>query len=60
VRAVADRIEALAPDWIHAMHGGTIAGEALHYFTTGLRENEFAYRGMLLGREVGAAAEAGA
>ena len=55
VRAVADRIEGLAPDWIHAMHGGTIAGEALPYFTRALREHEFAYRGMLLGREVGAA-----
>jgi flavorubredoxin len=56
VRAVADRIEALAPDWIHAMHGGTIAGDSLYYFTSALREKEFAYRGMLLGREVGAPA----
>jgi flavorubredoxin len=52
VRAVAERIEALAPDWIHAMHGGTITGDALPYFTTALREHDFAYRGMLLGREV--------
>jgi hypothetical protein len=58
VRAVADRIEALAPDWIHTMHGGTIAGDSLHYFTTALRENDFAYRGLLLGREVQAGAEA--
>ena len=56
VRAVADRIEALAPDWIHAMHGGTITGDALHYYTTALREHEFAYAGWLLGREVGAPA----
>jgi flavorubredoxin len=54
VRDVADRIEQLAPDWIHAMHGATIKGDALHYYTTALRENEFCYRGMLLGREVGA------
>jgi hypothetical protein len=54
VRAVADRIEALAPDWIHAMHGGTLTGDALHYYTTALREHEFAYAGWLLGREVGA------
>jgi hypothetical protein len=54
VRDVADRIEQLAPDWIHSMHGATIKGEALHYYTTALRENEFCYRGMLLGREVGA------
>jgi flavorubredoxin len=52
VRAVADRIEALAPDWIHTMHGGTIAGDSLHYFTSALREKDFAYRGLLLGREV--------
>jgi flavorubredoxin len=56
VRAVADRIERLAPDWIHAMHGATIKGEALPYYTTALREHEFAYRGLLLGREVGAPA----
>jgi flavorubredoxin len=53
VRAVADRIEGLAPEWIHAMHGGTIAGEALPYYTKALREHEFAYRGSLLFREVG-------
>lgn len=56
VRAVADRIEQLAPDWIHAMHGATIKGEALPYYTTALREHQFAYRGLLLGREVGAPA----
>jgi hypothetical protein len=56
VRAVADRIEQIAPDWIHSMHGGTIKGESLHYFTSALREREFAYNGMLLGREVQAPA----
>jgi flavorubredoxin len=56
VRAVADRIEAIAPAWIHSMHGGTIAGDSLHYFTSALREHDFAYRGMLLGREVQAPA----
>jgi hypothetical protein len=58
VREVADRIERLAPDWIHSMHGATIKGEALRYYTTALREHEFAYQGLLLGREVGAPAEA--
>jgi hypothetical protein len=52
VRAVADRIEQLAPDWIHAMHGATITGETLHHYTTALREHEFAYQGLLLGRAV--------
>lgn len=52
VRCVSERIEALAPDWIHAMHGATIRGEALPYFTSALREREFAYCGVLLGREL--------
>jgi hypothetical protein len=56
VRAVAGRIEQLAPDWIHAMHGATIKGDALHYYTKALREQEFAYSGLLLGREVAAPA----
>jgi len=58
VRDVAERIEQIGPDWIHTMHGGTIKGESLHYFTTALREQDFAYRGVLLGREVQAPAGA--
>jgi hypothetical protein len=58
VRAVAGRIEDLAPDWIHAMHGASIRGDALHYYTTALREHEFAYRGMLLGRSLPSASPA--
>jgi flavorubredoxin len=52
VRAVSERIEGLAPDWIHAMHGGTIAGDSLPYFTRALRDHDFAYNGMLLGRQL--------
>lgn len=52
VRAVADRIEALSPSWVHAMHGATIVGETLPHYTKALREREFAYRGLLLGRPV--------
>jgi flavorubredoxin len=58
VRAVAERIEQLAPDWIHAMHGATIKGHALHHYNTALQEHEFAYQGLLLGREVAAPAKA--
>jgi flavorubredoxin len=58
VRAVADRIEDMSPSWIHAMHGGTLTGEVLPAYNTALREHEFAYRGLLLGREVGAPAPA--
>jgi flavorubredoxin len=56
VRAVVSRIEALEPEWVHAMHGGSLTREALPYFNAALREHEFAYCGMLLGREVAAPA----
>lgn len=52
IRQVVDRIEALAPDWIHAMHGGTLTGEIAPRYYRALREESFAYRGKLLGREV--------
>jgi flavorubredoxin len=58
VRAVVSRLEALDPAWVHAMHGGTLTREAVPAFNRALREHEFAYRGLLLGREVGAAAPA--
>lgn len=60
VRAVVDRIEALAPDWTHSMHGGSLTGDVLRPYVKALREHDFAYRGLLLGREVGAGAGAGA
>jgi flavorubredoxin len=52
VRDVVDRIEALDPAWMHAMHGGTIAGAAIPRYTRALREQPFAYEGSLLGRQV--------
>ncbi len=52
VRDVVDRIEALDPHWIHGMHGGSLAREAVPYFTRALREEPFAYQGKLLGRDV--------
>jgi flavorubredoxin len=52
VREVARRIEALAPEWIHAMHGATIAGDALPRYTKALLEAPFAYRGKLFGRTI--------
>ena len=58
VRAVVDRIEAIDPAWVHAMHGGSLPREALPYYVDALREQEFAYRGLLLGREVAAPAAA--
>jgi flavorubredoxin len=58
VRAVVDRLEALDPAWVHAMHGGTLKREAVPAFNQALREHEFGYRGMLLGRQVAAPAVA--
>jgi flavorubredoxin len=53
VRAVAQNIEQLHPDWIHTMHGATIEGDALPYFTRALLEEQFAFRGLLFGRPIG-------
>jgi hypothetical protein len=50
VRRVVDRVERLQPQWIHAMHGGTLAGKILPRFAAALREQPFALQGSLLGR----------
>lgn len=52
VRQVIDRIAGLDLDWVHAMHGGTLTKDALPHDVSAFRTQEFAYRGMLLGREV--------
>jgi flavorubredoxin len=52
VHAVLDRIEPLSPTWTHAMHGGSIPGEALPSFTRALREGPFAYQGSLFERSI--------
>jgi hypothetical protein len=49
---VVDRLEALEPQWIHAMHGGTLTREAMPAFVKALREQPFAFEGKLLGREL--------
>jgi flavorubredoxin len=46
-------IEALHPRWVHAMHGGTVSGDALPYYLRALREQPFAFEGRLVGRELG-------
>jgi len=52
VLQVVDRIEALDPEWTHAMHGGTLRREALPAYVKALREQPFGYQGKLLGREI--------
>jgi flavorubredoxin len=50
VRRVVDRVERLEPEWIHAMHGGTVARDVFPSFTQALREQPFAFNGKLMGR----------
>jgi flavorubredoxin len=52
VRQLVDRVERLDLDWIHGMHGGSLARETIPHFVRALREEPFAYQGKLLGREV--------
>jgi flavorubredoxin len=52
VRTVVDRIEAIDPAWVHAMHGGSLPREALPPYVETLREQDFAYRGLLMGRDL--------
>jgi flavorubredoxin len=52
VRRTIDRLEPLAPEWIHAMHGGTLTGEIFPRYVSALREQRFAYEGKSLGRPI--------
>lgn len=52
VRQVVDRIEAVDPEWVHAMHGGTLTREALPSYVRALRESRFGYMGKVFGREL--------
>jgi flavorubredoxin len=52
VRQVVERVQQMQPAWIHPMHGGSFAGAALAHYADALRNNDFAYRGTLLGREI--------
>ena len=51
-----DRLEALDLAWVHPMHGGSFERGRFAKYAGALRDHEFAYRGMLLGREVAKAA----
>jgi flavorubredoxin len=61
VRETIDRLVQLDPEWIHAMHGGTLTGEIFPRYVKALREERFAFEGKSLGRPIvePAAAEAG-
>lgn len=51
VRAVVGRIEALQPNWMHAMHGGSLGRQTIPLYAEALRSRPFAYDGRLLGRQ---------
>jgi hypothetical protein len=51
IRQVVDRLEKMNPAWVQ--HGGSVLSKApFRIYARALRENEFVYRGMLLGREI--------
>ncbi len=52
VRQALDRIEKIDPAWIHPMHGGSFARNLAPKFYRALREEPFAYSGMVLGRDL--------
>jgi flavorubredoxin len=47
-----DRIERLAPRWVHPMHGGSMTGQTLAGYIAALRSQPFIYEGKLFGRPV--------
>ena len=47
-----DRVERLAPSWVHPMHGGSLPGEALPRYIVALKTQPFAFDGRLLGRQL--------
>ena len=59
MRDVVSRIEQLDPAWIHGMHGGSLARETIPDFVRALRDEPFAFQGMVLGRELGVVAVLG-
>jgi flavorubredoxin len=60
VRKTIDRLVQLEPQWIHAMHGGTLTGEVFPRYVRALREQRFAFEGKTLGRTIVEPTEAAA
>jgi flavorubredoxin len=52
VRRVVERLERLDPAWVHPMHGGSFTRLLASRFYRALREEPFAYSGVLLGRQL--------
>jgi flavorubredoxin len=52
VRRVVDRIEKLAPEWIHPMHGGSLPKEVVPSYTEALHNEAFGFEGKMFGRTI--------
>jgi flavorubredoxin len=52
VRQVVSRVQELDPAWIHPMHGGSFKREVARRYYQALREQPFAYDGLLSGRQL--------
>jgi len=52
VLKVVDRLEQLAPAWIHPMHGGSLPSDALPSYIRALRTEPFAFEGKVFGRRL--------
>ena len=52
VLGVVDRIEKLAPRWIHPMHGGSLPQEVVPHYFEALRNEPFAFEGKIFGRQL--------
>ena len=52
VRRTIDRLEPLAPEYVHAMHGGSLTAEVFPRYVRALREQPFAFQGKSLGRPI--------
>jgi flavorubredoxin len=52
VRQVVERVERLDPAWVHPMHGGSFTRRLALRFYRALREEPFAYSGVLQGRQL--------
>jgi flavorubredoxin len=54
VRQVVERVAQYDPKWIHPMHGGSFERPLAQRFYRALREQPFAFQGMVLGRQINA------
>ena len=52
VLEVVDRIEKMAPHWIHPMHGGSLPEAVIPRYIKALRTKPFAYEGKIFGRSL--------